>query len=66
MADGADRDLGQLAEALVEQAQHRALAGAGIPGDQSEAPFLDKTLFDTPVKVFDPGRDIQRLGRQFR
>ena len=66
MADGPDADLGQLAEALVEQAQHRTLAGTGIALDQGKAAFADQRVLDAPAELLHGRGDVQCLGGQLR
>ena len=61
MLDGADDDVGQGAEALGEQAQGDALAGAGVAGEHGEAAVGDAEL-DAAEEAVDGGRGEERLG----
>ena len=58
--DGPDGEIRQLRQALCQQAQDDALAGAGIALDQGEAPLPDQSMFYPPAKVLDFGRDADR------
>ena len=58
--DGADGDVRQLSQALAEQAQGDALAGAWVAGDHDEAAVGDADL-DAPNEGVDLGRDVQRV-----
>ncbi len=66
MADGPDADLGQAPEALVEQAQHRTLAGPGITLDQGEASFTNQRVLDAPAELLHGRGDVQGRGGQLR
>ncbi|CDQ09482.1 hypothetical protein AFERRI_30128 [Acidithiobacillus ferrivorans] len=64
--DGSDGQVRQLRQALGQQAQYHALAGAGIALDQGEAPFPDQGMLDPPAEVLDLWRDVDRINRQVR
>jgi len=66
VGESADRDLAQGFEALGQDAQHHALAGAGVAGDQREAAFAHQALLDAPAEALDLGQGAQRLAREIR
>jgi hypothetical protein len=50
MGERADGEVAQAGEPLGQQAQDHALAGAGVAGDEREAPLADVTLLDAPMR----------------
>jgi hypothetical protein len=54
----ADADLGDALEALGQQAQHHALARAGVAVDHREAALAHQGLLDAPAEVL--GRGVSR------
>ena len=66
MRERADGEVAHLGEPLGEQAQHDALAGAGLAGDEREAALAHVALLDAPAEGLDLGRREQRLGGDLR
>ena len=62
MLDGADKDVGQRAQPLGEQAQGDAFARARIAGEHGEAAVGDAQL-DAPDEAVDSGRGEECLVR---
>jgi hypothetical protein len=60
--DAADEDVGQRAEAIGEEAERDALAGAGIAGEHREPAVGDPELDAAEVAV-DRGRREKRIDR---
>ena len=58
--DGADRDIAHAAQAMREEAEHGALAGAGLSGDEDVA-ALDEGVGGAGDEVDDAGCAMQRL-----
>ena len=59
MVECGDGDVGKPLEALAEQAQRDALAGAGIAMDQGETALAHVLVLDTPEEVLDRSGDAQ-------
>lgn len=66
VVDGADGEVRQPGEALGEQAQHHAFAGARFAVDHRKAAFADLRLLDAPQEVLHARGDIEGLDRQLR
>jgi len=65
MRNHTDRDVGQARQALGQETQDHALAGARIAMDHRKAALANQRLFNAPAEVLDTRRNKDRLGRQF-
>jgi hypothetical protein len=66
MIDGADGEIREPGEALGEQAQHHAFAGARFAVDHRKPAFADLRLLDAPQEVLHARGEIEGLDGQFR
>ena len=64
--EDADAEVLQPIEAVGEQAQGGALAGAGLAGDEGKAPFAGETSLDPAAEVLHGFVGEQGLHRQLR
>ncbi len=65
MLDGADHDVTQRLQALREQTEDDALAGAGVSADHDVATIGDAEL-DAAQEGVDRGRGVERFDRHVR
>jgi hypothetical protein len=66
MIDGADGEIRESGEALGEQTQHHAFAGARFAVDHRKAAFADPYLLDAPQELLHARGDVEGLDGQFR